>query len=253
MKKALLLTIGLVAALALAGAQEKVRVAAAANVSSVADRLSSAFERSYPQYRLQFIFGASGALVTQILNGAPYQVFLSADSEFPRKLVDAGYTDGPEKVYAVGTLIFLSTRKLDLSKGLAVLADPSVTRFAICNPETAPYGRAALEALVKAGLYESVKPKLVTAQTVTEALQYTLTGVDAGFVNKSALYSKDVKPYDREGRYWFAVDPSLYAPIYQAFVVVKGASASAGVRAFVAFLSSPASKAIFASYGYGTP
>jgi molybdate transport system substrate-binding protein len=252
-KRSVFLALGLVMALAFAGAQEKVRVAAAANVSSVAAKLSSAFERSYPQYRLEFIFGASGALVTQIMNGAPYQVFLSADSEFPQKLVEAGYTDGPAKVYAVGTLIFLTTRRLDLAKGIAVLADPSVGRFAICNPETAPYGRAALEALEKSGLYESLKPKLVMAQTVTQALQYTLTSVDAGFVNKSALYSKEVQPYDKEGRYWFAVDPSLYAPINQAYAVVKGSASSAAVAAFVAFLSSPESKSIFASYGYATP
>jgi molybdate transport system substrate-binding protein len=252
-KRSVFLALGLVMAVAFAGAQEKVRVAAAANVSSVAAKLSSAFERNYPQYRLEFIFGASGALVTQIMNGAPYQVFLSADSEFPQKLVDAGYTDGPAKVYAVGTLIFLTTRRLDLAKGIAVLADPSVGRFAICNPETAPYGRAALEALEKSGLYESLKPKLVMAQTVTQALQYTLTSVDAGFVNKSALYSKEVQPYDKEGRYWFAVDPSLYAPINQAYAVVKGSASSAAVAAFVAFLSSPESKSIFASYGYATP
>lgn len=253
MKKSLFLVFGLVAALAFASAQEKVTVAAAANVSSVASKLSAAFERINPQYRLVFVFGASGALTTQIMNGAPYEVFLSADSEFPRKLVEAGLTDGPAAVYAVGTLIFLTTRDLDLSKGLAVLADPSVGRFAICNPKTAPYGRATVEALKAAGLYDKVEAKIVTAQTVTEALQYTLTGTDAGFVNKSALYSKDVAPYDTEGRYWFAVDPSLYKPITQAYVVVKGYARDSGVKAFVSFLSSPEARSIFASYGYGTP
>lgn len=253
MKKSISLVLGLVLAIAFVGAQEKVRVAAAANVSSVAPSLSAAFARMYPAYRIEFVFGASGALVTQILNGAPFQVFLSADSEFPRKLVDAGYTDGKAKVYAVGTLIFLTTRELELSKGIALLADPAVGRFAICNPETAPYGHAAQQALIKTGLYDQVKSKLVMAQTVTQALQYTLTSVDAGFVNKSALYSKEVEPYNKEGKYWFAVDPSLYEPINQAYVVVKGSASTPAVAAFVAFLSSPESKAIFASYGYGTP
>ena len=147
------------------------------------------------------------------MNGAPFQVFMSADTSFPQKLVDAGRTEGPVKVYAVGALIFLTTKKLDLSKGLAVLADPSVAQFANCNPETAPYGRAARRPSKKAGLFEQVKSKLVVAQTVTQALQFTLTSTDAGFVNKSALYSKEVKPYDKEGEYWFAVDPSLYSPI----------------------------------------
>jgi molybdate transport system substrate-binding protein len=144
-------------------------------------------------------------------------------------------------------------KKLDLTKGLAILADPSVAQFANTNPETAPYGRAAQEALVKAGLFDKVKSKLVTAQNVTQTLQFTLTSVDAGFVNKSALYSKEVMPYDREGVYWFAVDPSLYTPITQGFVVMKTAALAPPVAAFVEFLSSPDARAIFASFGYRAP
>jgi len=236
-----------------AAAQQKVAVAAAANISSVAPALTDAFVKKYPAYKLEFTFGSSGALVTQLLNGAPFQVFLSADTSFPQKLVDAGDTEGPVKVYAVGALIFLSTKKLDLSKGLAVLADPSVATFANCNPATAPYGKAAQEALEKAGLFEKVKNKLVVAQTVTQALQFTLAGADAGFVNKSALYSKEVKPYDKEGEYWFAVDPSLYSPIAQGFVVMKGSGSDPAVSAFAQFLESPEARAVFAAFGYGTP
>ncbi len=253
MKRSMLLILGLVLSLALAGAQEKVSIAAAANISSVAPFLSAAFAKEYPNYQAEFTFGASGALVTQLMNGAPFQVFLSADTAFAQKLVDAGETEGPVKVYAVGTLIFLTTKKLDLSKGLAILADPSVTQFANSNPETAPYGRAAREALIKAGLFDKVKPKLVTAQDVTQTLQFILTSVDAGFVNKSVLYSKAVKPYDKEGEYWFAVDPTLYAPIAQGFVVMKTAASAPGVAAFSEFLSSPEARAVFASFGYSTP
>lgn len=253
MKKMVLVAVGIAFSIALAGGQEKVSVAAAANIGSVAPSLSAAFSRKYPAYAAEFTFGASGALVTQLLNGAPFQVFLSADTSFPQKLVDAGATEGPVKVYAVGALIFLSTKKLDLAKGLAVLADPSVAQFANCNPETAPYGRAAQEALVKAGLFEIVKSKLVMAQTVAQALQFTLTSTDAGFVNKSALYSKEVKLYDEEGVYWFAVDPALYAPIRQGFVVMKETARIPAVAAFADFLSSPEARAVFASFGYGIP
>ncbi len=162
--------------------------------------------KDYPGDKIEFTFGASGALTTQIMNGAPFQVFLSADTSFPQKLVDAKITAGPTKIYAVGKLIFLTTKALDLSRGLAVLLDPSVTQFANCNPETAPYGRAAQEALVNAGLFDKVKSKLVVAQTVTQALQFTLTSTDAGFVNKSALYAAEMKPWNKEGTYWFDVD-----------------------------------------------
>jgi molybdate transport system substrate-binding protein len=253
MKRSFILVIGLVLSLALARAQGKVSIAAAANISSVAPSLGAAFTGKYPGYQAEFNFGASGGLVTQLLNGAPFQVFLSADTAFPQKLVDAGETAGPVKVYAVGKLIFLTTKKLDLSKGLAILADPSVAQFANSNPETAPYGRAAQDALVKAGLFDKVKSKLVTAQNVTQTLQFTLTGTDAGFVNKSALFSKEVKPYDKEGTYWFEVDPLLYSPITQGFIVMKAAASVPAVQAFVQFLSSPEARAVFASFGYGTP
>jgi len=253
MRKSILLALGLALSLSLAVAQEKVSIAAAANISAVAPSLSAAFAQKYPAYQAEFTFGASGALVTQILNGAPYKVFLSADTGFAQKLVDAGQADGKVAVYAVGKLILLTTKKLDLSKGIAVLTDPSVVQFANCNPETAPYGRAAQEALAKAGLLDAVKSKLVMAQDVTQALQFTLTSTDAGFVNKSALYSKAAKPYDKEGVFWIEVDPKLYTPIQQGFVVVKGAASDPGVAAFVAFLSSPEARSIFASFGYGTP
>jgi len=252
-RRSITVALGLVLSLALGGAQEKISVAAAANISSVAPALGAAFARMYPGDRAEFVFGASGGLVTQLLNGAPFQVFLSADTGFAQKLVDAGETDGPVRVYAIGSLIFLTTKRLDLSRGLAILADPSVAQFANSNPETAPYGRAAREALVKAGLFDKVKSKLVTAQNVTQALQFTLTSVDAGFVNKSALYSREVMPYNKEGEYWFAVDPTLYAPIAQGFVVMKSAAAVPAVSAFAAFLSSPEARAIFASFGYGAP
>jgi len=236
-----------------AAAQEKVAVAAAANISAVAPSLSAAFARRYPGDKAELTFGASGSLVTQLLNGAPFDMFLSADTSFAQKLVDAGAAVGPVKVYATGTLILLTTKKLDLSKGLAVLADPSVAQFASTNPEVAPYGRAAQEALAKTGLLEKVRAKMVIGQNVTQTLQFTLTGADAGFVNKSALFTPEVAPYNREGQYWFAVDPSLYAPINQGYVVMKSAAARSAVTAFADFLSSAEAKAVFASFGYSTP
>ena len=253
MRKVIFAIMGLVLCLAGGVAQEKGSIAAAANISSVAPALSESFAKEYPAYRAEFTFGASGALVTQLMNGAPFQVFMSADTSFPQKLVDAGETEGPVTTYAVGALIFLTTKKLDLSKGLSLLTDPSVTQFANCNPETAPYGRAAQEALRNAGLLDKVKSKLVVAQTVTQALQFTLTSTDAGFVNKSALCSKEVKAYDKEGEYWFAVDPSLYSPINQGFVVMKGGGSLPAVSAFARFLSSSEARAVFAAFGYGSP
>jgi molybdate transport system substrate-binding protein len=253
MRKFLLAVAACALFLSLAGAQRRVSVAAASNISAVAPALAEAFATAHPGYKAGFTFGASGALVTQLMNGAPFQVFLSADTAFPQKLVDAGETEGPVRVYATGALILLSTRRLELSKGLAILADPSVSQFANSNPETAPYGRAAEEALRNSGLLEALRSKLVLAQNVTQALQFTLTSVDAGFVNRSALYSKEVQAWDREGEYWLAVDPSLYSPIRQGFVVMKAAASDPAVSAFASFLSSPEAGAVFAAFGYGLP
>jgi len=253
MKRIAFTVLALIAALSFASAQEKVSIAAAANLSAIKDQLGAAFAKKYPQYQAEFTFGSSGSLVTQIKNGAPFQVFMSADTGFAQNLVDAEITTGPAKVYAVGKLIFLTTKKLDLSKGLAILKDTAVVHWANCNPETAPYGRAAKEALTKMGIYDAVATKLVTAQNVTQALQFTLTSADAGFVNKSVLYTKDVHPYDKEGTFWFEVDPSLYAPIEQAFVVLTSAKDSKSAAAFAEFLFSPEAQAVFASFGYGKP
>ena len=253
MKRTLLVALALAAALSCLGAQEKVTIAAAANLSSVKDQLGAAFVKKYPQYQAEFTFGSSGSLVTQIKNGAPFQVFMSADTAFAQALVDAKLALGRAQVYTLGKLIFLTTKKLDLSKGLAVLEDPAVLHWANCNPETAPYGRAAKEALTKAGIYDAVAPKLVTAQNVTQALQFTLASADAGFVNKSALYTKEVQPYDKEGSFWFEVDPSLYAPIEQAFVILKTAQDSKAAAAFGDFLLSREGQEVFEASGYGKP
>jgi molybdate transport system substrate-binding protein len=245
----------LLAVLLLAGTApaQTVVVAAAANISAVEKPLAAAFAAKYPGKTLQFTFGASGGLVTQITQGAPFQVFLSADRGFAQKLVDTGLAMGPVKTYAVGKLIFLATKPIDLSKGIAVVLDPAVTQYANCNPETAPYGRAATDALIKAGLYDKVKAKQVTAQTITQALQFTLTATNFGFVNKSALYSKEVQPYNQEGKFWFEVDPKLYAPIEQGFVVLKAAASLPEVKAFDQFLLSPEAQKVFEDFGYGKP
>ncbi|MDA8410091.1 MAG: molybdate ABC transporter substrate-binding protein [Treponema sp.] len=234
-------------------AQQKVVIAAAANISAVAPRLEAAFAASHRDLRLEFLFGSSGTLVAQLLNGSPAQVFLSADTSFAQKLVDAGVAVPPVKVYARGSLILFSTNHLDFSKGLAILADPRVARIAVANPESAPYGRAAREALSAMGLLGSLESKFITGQNITQTLQFALSGADAGFINKSALYTKELRPFDREGEYWIAVDPSLYGPIDQGFVVMKAAASDPGVRAFVDFLESASAREIFAEAGYLVP
>ena len=251
MKRSFLMILALAAAIP--GFSQTVSVAAAANLGAVEAPLEEAFAKAHPGMKLQFTLGASGALVTQISSGAPFQAFLSADTGFAQKLVDTGFAVGPVKTYAVGRLVFLATKPVDLSRGVAVVLDPAVAQFAIANPETAPYGRAAVEAMTKAGVYEAAKAKIVTGQSITQAVQFTLTAAGFGFVNKSAIYSKEAAPFSQEGKFWFEVDPKLYTPIEQGFVVLKGAEGRPEVKALAEFLLSSEAQKVFADFGYGHP
>jgi molybdate transport system substrate-binding protein len=241
------------AAAAGAASAQTLLVAAAANLATVEAPLKQAFTKANPGMTLAFTYGASGALVTQILNGAPFQAFLSADRAFAQRLVDASLAVGPVQTFAVGKVVFLALKPLDLTRGLAVLLDPAVAQVALANPDTAPYGKAAVEALMRAKLYDRVRAKLVLGQSVAQAVQFAVTTTGFGFANKSALFTKELLPFNQEGRYWFEVDQGLYAPMEQGFVVLKSAAALPEAQAFAAFLLSPEAQKVFAASGYGPP
>ena len=134
-------------------------------------------------------------------------------------------------VYASGALAMVSTKGLDLSKGIAVLNDPKVEKIAIANPKTAPYGTASIEAFKNAQLFEKVEPKLVQGDSISQALQFSITAADVGFVNASAFYSDKMKVY-KKGVQWVDVDPKLYTPIAQGIVLLKQAENNAEAKAF---------------------
>jgi molybdate transport system substrate-binding protein len=233
----------------------KLRIATASNLAPVTSALTAGFQKRFPGSELEFVLGASGALTTQIQNGAPFDLLLSADEEFPQSLAERGLSLSPPQVYATGKLILLSTQ-VDLASGLVVLTDPLVRQFALANPETSPYGRAAMQALKASGLWPALKPKAVVAQTITQAVQFTVTATGIGLVNKSALYSSDLSRYlSQEGHRWLPFDPTTYAPLKQALVVLAQGSVgrgSAAARAFVDYLLSEG-QLVLAGAGYGPP
>ena len=230
-----------------------VRLAAAANLASIAQPLEQAFQKAYPQDVAEFTFGSSGALVAQIENGAPFDIFLSADMGFAQKLAQAGFASSEVKPYALGKLVLFSTKHLNLARGLNVLTSAQVNQIANCNPQLAPYGKAAEQALQALGLWESLQAKIVTAQDIAQALQFTLEGTDAGFVNLSALLTPQMSAKYQQGRDWVMVDPHLYQPIQQGFVEVKGHSSSPAVADFEKFLFSSQAQKVFVQFGYGIP
>ncbi|HVU32814.1 MAG TPA: molybdate ABC transporter substrate-binding protein [Opitutaceae bacterium] len=251
LRRVLLLLLAL-AGVARAPAAGGVTVAAAANLVYVLAPLRAEFERTHPGVRVVVETGSSGNLVAMISNGAPYDVFLSADLEFPRQLVQSGGgVDGTLVTFAYGRLVLWTTRKdLEWKSVAEAVRDPRVARIAIANPRTAPFGRATEETLAQLGLGEVARPKLVFAQDIGQAAQYVSSGnADAGFVALSLVAAPKLKHTGR----WLAVPERLYVPIAEGAVLTRFGAGNAMARDFLQFLVTPAARTIFQEYGYGLP
>jgi molybdate transport system substrate-binding protein len=228
-------------------------VAAAANLKIAAEELKQAFEAKHPGVEVVLTLGASGTFFSQIQNGAPFDLYLSADREYPAKLIAAKLgAAADERVYAFGKLVawLPPGSRLDLEgRGLAALADPTVKRIALANPAVAPFGRATEQALKAAGIYEQVKDKLVFGTSVGQTAQFATTGaVDVAFLPYSLTLVKELSG----GRVVF-VPEALYPRIEQSGIVLLGAKEPELARALLTFLCGPDGRAILAKYGYGLP
>jgi molybdate transport system substrate-binding protein len=248
------ITLGLLVTLLVghAAAAEAVAVAAAANLAFVLKPLNAEFARVHPGVAVTDELGASGTLVAQITQGAPYDVFLSADLDYPQKLVRSGAADGSTlRVLGYGKLVLWTTRPgLELGAVAEVVRDPGVHKLAIADPRAAPYGRAAQEVLAKLGLTDVARPKLVYGDNISQAAHYVASGaVDAGFVALSLVLAPNLKERGR----WLEIAPALYAPIAQGGVLTTRGAANPAARRYLAFLHSPAARPIWARFGYGLP
>jgi molybdate transport system substrate-binding protein len=194
-------------------------------------------------------FGSSGNFFTQIQNGAPFDVFLSADIEYPRRLVEAGFAQRGTLVrYAEGRLVLWTRRDsgVDVTPGLRALADARVRRIAIANPEHAPYGRAAVAALRREGLYDRVRPRLVLGENILQAAQFAHSGnADAGIIALSLA----VGPSLRALGTYAEIPASLHPPIEQGAVVLESARDRQAARRFLAFLQQPESADFLKEHG----
>jgi len=250
MKRFLALVLAL--GLALAASAEKVTVAAAANFVYCLDALKPAFARIAPGAELVIITGASGNLVAQIKNGAPFDVFLSADVDYPQQLVKTGLAgQDAVTVFATGRLVLWTRREdVPLDSLAGAVRSPLVKKLALANPATAPYGRAAREALQKLGAWTDAQPKLVVGENVSQTLQFVDTGnADAGFVALSLLLSPKLRG---AGRY-IEVPPGLYGSLAHGGVLTKRGAGNPDAHRFLDFLSSDAARKIFTDYGYRVP
>lgn len=227
----------------------EISVAVAANLSDVIEVFKAEFSKTNPNTKVNTVLGASGKFATQIKAGAPFDIFLSADMKFPESLYAEQLAVTKPVIYASGALAMMSTKGVDLSRGMAILDDPNIQKIALANPKTAPYGTAAIEAFKNASVYEKVEAKLVYGESISQAVQFSTTAADVGFVNKSAFYSESMKQY-KEGKDWVSVDVKLYTPIAQGIVILKQAHNNAEAKAFYDFVLSAKAKQIFKNYGY---
>ncbi len=224
-----------------------IKVAVAANVSYAMPKLIVAFNKIYPNIKVQVLLGSSGKLTAQIKEGAPFEVFLSANMKYPNALYKDGFSTKKPVLYARGALAILSSKRRDFKKGIFLLNEKSIKKIAIANPKTAPYGKAAVEAMKTVGIYNSLKNKLVYAQSVSQAVVYSIIASDIGFVAKSSLYSQKMKKY-KKGVNWIEINQKLYAPIEQGIILLKNHTKNA--KYFYDFILSQKAKQIFKSYGY---
>ncbi|MCH9739594.1 MAG: molybdate ABC transporter substrate-binding protein [Epsilonproteobacteria bacterium] len=231
---------------------ETIKVAVAANVSYAIDDLKKEFNKLYPDTKVQVTLGSTGKLTAQIKNGAPYQILMGANMMYPEKLYSEDYAVTRPLVYAQGSLAYLSSKKRDFSKGIALLKSDKIKKIAIANPKTAPYGIATAQALKNAKIYDEVKSKFVFAESISQTVTYAVKATDLGFIAKSSLYTPQMAHF-KEGENWAELDPKLYTPINQGIVILKEGETSAEVSAFYAFIFSKKAEKIFKEFGYIIP
>ena len=249
MKKLLVVILLIIVAGTFATAQE-ITVAAAADMSAALPELVAAYTKKTGQ-TVTLSFGASGNLTNQIRNGAPFDVFFSADEEYPQQLIAEGLAVKDTLYrYAVGRLVLWvpGDSALDLSKlGMNALLVPSVKKISMANPATAPYGRAAAAALRHFGIYDQVSSRLVLGENVSQAAQFVESGnAQAGLIALSHALAPAMKD---NGRYW-TVPLDTYPTLNQAVVVLSKSKQQDAGRKFLDFLRSPEATSLLTSYGF---
>ncbi len=223
---------------------EEAMVAVASNFIKPMAALEQGFEER-TGHRLAISYGSSGRLFAQITNGAPFDVFLSADREKADSLYERGLTLFPPADYAVGRLVLWSNDARMKPQGFESLTKPDVDKIAMANPRLAPYGLAAQQTMESAGLFTQLRQKLVMGENIAQAYQFTYTGnAQLGFVALSQVLSSV-----RQQDYWL-VPAEFHEPIYQSAVLLSRASRNVAAREFFDYLLEPASAELIASFGY---
>jgi molybdate transport system substrate-binding protein len=227
--------------------EEKITVAVAANAQYAMKEIEREFEKETGS-PIELVISSSGKITAQIREGAPYDVFLSADMEFPQALFQEGLTVSQPKMYGYGSLVIWTLKDVDLLNVNAILL-PEVKTIAIANPKVAPYGEAAISVMKHYKIYEKAEPRIVYGESISQVNQYIISkAADIGFTAKSVVLSPEMQGKGK----WMEVDKKSYEAIDQGAVLLKSSMKrnKAGSEKFYNYLFSDKAKKIFKKYGY---
>lgn len=226
----------------------EITVAAAADLRYAMDSLVSVFKTQQPGIRITVIYGSSGKFFQQISHNAPFDVFFSADIDFPRQLEKKGLTASPIHTYAVGRLVLWSTKIKPTS--MKSLEDKAIRKIAIANPQLAPYGKRAEEALQYYKLYNTLKSKFVQGENIAQTAQFVSTGAaDIGLIALSLALSPPLKS---QGSYYL-IPSTSHTPLQQAHVLLKRAEHNKSASTFLAFMETAKAKKVMEAFGFSIP
>jgi molybdate transport system substrate-binding protein len=255
-RRRLLLFSALILIMAFAPPEKKappaeVIIAAAADLKSAMDSIVAVFTAKNPSITIKPVYGSSGSLFEQINNGAPFDLFFSADIDYPQKLKETNKTLSAVTQYATGHLVLWS-KTLDPNRGqMNCLIDPNVKKIAIANPAHAPYGKRAEETLNYYKLYDKIKDKLVIGENIAQTAQYAQTGAaDVGIIALSLALSSTMK--QAGGKYWL-IPENAHQPLKQGYVLLTHARDNPNATQFAEFFGSPTAIAILKSFGFAQP
>lgn len=225
----------------------KVKVAAAANLRYVLEDIKNQYEGEHPGSSIEVTYGSSGTLTSQITHGAPFDVFMAADVDFPKKVLEAGFGASPVKTYIYGRVALFSTT-LDVRKGLKLVLDPRVKKIAIADPKKAPYGENSVTTLKKKGLYEQIASKIVWGENISQAAQFAFSGnAEIGFIAYSLALAPDMLGKGKVA----PLSSKDCPPIEQAYILLKPAADNTEAKSFMAYLVSKKCDKLWLRYGYG--
>jgi len=225
---------------------QKANIAAAANLRYVLEEIKTQYVNENPKADIQITYGASGTLTQQIINGAPFDLFLSADTVFPSKIKENGRASGEAITYCYGKVAMWSA-SLDVSKGINIVLSPEVKKIAIANPATAPYGESSVAALKNQSLYDKISGKIVWGENISQTAQFAFSGnAEIGFIALSLALAPEMKDKGK----CYVLPEDICPPVQQAAVLIKGWEKNGEADRFLKYLMSTECKSTWEKYGY---